>query len=274
MLSSKATKDWILTNTQTYEPGKSLRLGQVLLHPRRPADALFSKPSSFPPIPAEYIRDVGERKNVNVEIESKLDTSFAAWGKLNGAPVAAKAHAETNKETTRRWMLKKLESETFLPELEYVEKILKSGDVPAATRWWKLQLRVFLVTGVRIARGASVSITDLHQSSAGIDGEIDGLTWNIPAQSGLHADFKREMKHAEKAEESSDFVFAYRLHEITWIAGVDRHVYTGGDTEAVHECLAPADQQLKNDEDEITGYELDGLELFEDEDGDVDDMVE
>lgn len=81
------------------------------------------------------------------------------------------------------------------------------------------------------------------------------------------------MKHAEKAE-SSDFVFAYRLHEITWIAGVDKHVYTGGDTEAVHECLAPADQQLKNDEDEITGYELGGLELFEDEDRDVDDMAD
>ncbi|KAJ5100791.1 hypothetical protein N7456_006843 [Penicillium angulare] len=273
MLSSKTNKDWILTNSQTYEPSKSLRLGQVLLHPRQPAGALFSAPSSFPPIPAEYIRDFGERKNVNVEIESKLDTAFAAWGKLNGAPVAAKAHAEINRETTRKWMLKKLESETFLPELEYVEKILKAGDVPAATKWWKLQHRIFLVTGVRIARGASVSITDLRQSSAGVDGGVDGLSWNIPAQSGLSTDVKREIKHAERAEESSDFIFAYRLHEITWIAGVDKHVYTGGDTEAVHDCLAPAGQQHKTDEDEITGYELDGLEVFEDEDGDMDDMV-
>jgi hypothetical protein len=274
MLSSKTAKDWILTRSQTYQPDKSLRLGQVLLHPRQPADALFSKPSSFVPIPVEYTRDFGERKNVTVELESKLDASFTAWGKLNDASVVAKAHAETNRQTIRKWVLRNLESETFLPELEYVERILKAGDVPSATRWWKLQLRIFLVTGVRIARGASVCITDLDKSSAGVEAKADGSCQNIPAQGGLDTELRQEMKHVEKAEESSDFVFAYRLHEITWIAGVDKHIYTSGDTEAVHEDLTPFDQQVKNDEDEIIGYEIDGLELFEEEDEDVDDMVE
>ncbi|KAF3074331.1 hypothetical protein CFAM422_003353 [Trichoderma lentiforme] len=273
MSSSNTTKTWILTRSQTYEPGKSLCLGQVLLNPRQPADALFSKASSFLPIPAEYIRDFGERKNVTITIESKLNASFTAWGKLNGTPVTAKGHAETNKETTKKWILQKLESESFLPDLEYVREILNKGDVPDATKWWKLQRRIFLVTGVRIARGASVSATDSHKNSVGIKVGVDGITQSVPVQAGLGAAIGRQTEQTEKAEESSDFVFAYRLHEITWIAGVDKHVYTGGDVEAVHESHASVDQEVKDDADEITGYELESLELFDEED-DVDDMVE
>ncbi|KAL7908290.1 hypothetical protein GGI35DRAFT_57445 [Trichoderma velutinum] len=271
--SSKTAKTWILTRSQTYEPGKSLRLGQVLLHPRQPADALFSKPSSFLPIPADYTRDLGEKKNVTIAIESKLNASFTAWSKLNGTPDTAKGLAETNQGTTRKWILQKLESETFLPELEYVKEILNKGDVPAATKWWKLQLRIFLVTGVRIARGASVSVTDLHKTSVSIKAGVDGSSQGVPVQVGLGAALGQETEQTENAEESSDFVFAYRLHEITWIAGVDKHVYAGGDVEAVRESHAPVDQQVKNDTDEITGYELESLELFDEED-DIDDMVE
>ncbi|EHK26041.1 uncharacterized protein TRIVIDRAFT_63373 [Trichoderma virens Gv29-8] len=274
MSASKTTKTWILTRSQTYEPGKSLRLGQVLLDPRRPADALFSKSSSFLPIPAEYTRDLGEKNNVTIKVESKLNASFTAWGKLNSTPVTAKGNAATNQWTTKKWILQKLESETFLPELEYVKEILKRGDVPAATKWWRLQRRIFLVTGVRIARGASVSLeTDSHKTSASIKAGLDGSSQGVPVQAGLGAALGQETEQIEKAEESSDFVFAYRLHEITWIAGVDKRVYTGGDVESVRESHAPVDQQVKSDADEITGYELESLELF-DEEGDVDDMVE
>ncbi|UKZ72809.1 hypothetical protein TrVFT333_000446 [Trichoderma virens FT-333] len=273
MSASETTKTWILTRSQTYEPGKSLRLGQVLLDPRQPADALFSKSSSFLPIPEEYTRDLGERKNVTITVESKLNASFTAWGKLNGAPVTAEGHAETNHGTTKKWILQKLESETFLPELEYVKEILKRGDVPAAIKWWKLQRRIFLVTGVRIARGASVSETGSHKTSASIKTGVDESSQGVPVQASLGAALGQETEQTEKAEESSDFVFAYRLHEITWIAGVDKRVYTGGDVESVRESHAPVDQQVKSDTDEITGYELESLELFDEED-DVDDMVE
>ena len=67
---------------------------------------------------------------------------------------------------------------------------------------------------------------------------------------------------------------AYRLHEITWVSRADKHVYTSGDIEAVHEGVAPINQQVEIDEDEIIGYKYDGLELFDEEDEGMGDMFE
>jgi len=67
---------------------------------------------------------------------------------------------------------------------------------------------------------------------------------------------------------------AYRLHEITWVSGADKHVYTSGDTEAVHGDVAPINQQVEINENEIIGYEYDDSEPFDGEDEGVDEMAE
>jgi hypothetical protein len=271
--------DWFLTRTQVYEPGKILSLGQVLLNPRNPGDALFAKATSFVTITDDYIRDRGERKNVTMQVEAKLKASFKLWGKINGAPVAAKLHGERKKETEAKWTLKRLESDMFSPDLEYVEQVLKAGDVPASTKWWKLRRRIFLVTGVRIARGAITSVSNENKSSVGGEVQGDGSSQNAFVKGGIEANREHGTKKVETSEESSDFVFAYRLHEITWIAGVDKQVYDGGDTEAVPDddtaglnpdALTDEDEDEDGEEEEITGYELDGLRLLSGED----DMVE
>jgi hypothetical protein len=267
-MSSSGTKDWFLTRSQDWEPGRILSLGQVILNPKNPGDAIFTKTTSCVSIPGDYIRDRSERKNVTIHLESKLNASFKLWGEINGAPLAGKLYGETKKESEAKWLLKKLETETFLPDLEYVEKILKAGDVPTAIKWWKLRRRIFLVTGVRIARGATISASDVDKSSVGGALKGDGSTQNIPAKGGFDVNMGHDTKQVETVEESSDFVFAYRLHEINWIAGLDKKAYTDGDTQAISdddaEKLNPDELADEEDEDEsITGYELDGLKLVQ-----------
>ncbi|KAK3367709.1 hypothetical protein B0H63DRAFT_535760 [Podospora didyma] len=247
-MTSSADKNWFLTPSQGFEPGKSLVLGQVLKNPRQPGDAVFSTASDL-----------------------KLENSFSIWTQIRGAPLAAKVQSQKTRSAEGEWKLKTLESEMFVPDFKYVRQVLQAGDVPEETKWWRLNWSLYLVTGVRIARGASVWTSDADTSSTTLEGSGDGSAHNVPVSGGAGVTRSAENVRQTTVEETSDFVYAYRLHEIRWIPCVSKKVATFGDTQATgghggEEAGLNPDEQAELDEmeadeedQEVEGYDIEGL---------------
>lgn len=82
-----------------------------------------------------------------------------------------------------------------------------------ASRWRK---PVYMVTGVKIARGASVTRLKTHSSSVGVQAGLSTDPSWVPCNVGLESEMSKHDSQSLSFEKSSDFVFAFRLRKITY----------------------------------------------------------
>lgn len=257
MPNTTERKNWVFTRSQDFEPGKTLSLGQILEDAFQPASALI--PENQIPPPPGLTRDNVSKKNVKFQFQDKLSSSFEAYCEAKGAPIGANVHGSRTKESQASWQLDSLSSETFVPSLEYVKTALGSGDVGSKIQWWKARRRIFMVTGVRIAKGGSKNTSKEETKKFGGKIEADGEQENVPLKGGAEIEHEESSAQAEQAEEITDFIFAYRLNEITYRAWISHKPIAHG-----HTAGKDDGEQEEDYEDEDTlpgpdGYELTGL---------------
>ncbi|CEL04892.1 hypothetical protein ASPCAL06016 [Aspergillus calidoustus] len=230
-------KSWILTTSQDYQPGGSLSLGQVLLDPGNPAGALISAGAIA--IPPATTRDRTEKRIVEIENSNSLRASFMTWLKLN-APGIAKLgfHVDGSEKasTKAKWKIDTLAADLFVPSLSYVQKVMGVQEVKDNTAWYMAKRRIFIVTGIRIAKGASMNVDEAASHDVTGGGEFSGKDPNTSVGGGGGGKFQKDsaISQITNADSMSDFVFAYRLHEIyyrLWLS--PPKPYTRGETSAV-----------------------------------------
>lgn len=110
------------------------------------------------------------------------------------------------------FQFEELETQFFEPELEYVQ-----ASVAGVAKWVKANPRksVYMVTGVKIARGAQ----HLTAHAKGIDFDfkpgVDAMPFvGVPISGGPLVGAGRKRGEMTWFSDSSDFVFAYRLRRI------------------------------------------------------------
>ncbi|KAL2783373.1 hypothetical protein BJX66DRAFT_344979 [Aspergillus keveii] len=229
-------KSWILTTSQDYQPGGSLSLGQVLLDPGNPAGALISTGAIA--IPPEKTRDRTEKRIVEIENSNSLQTSFKTWLKLN-APGFAKLGFNVDdseiESTKSKWKIDTLAADLFVPSLDYVRKVMGVQEVKDNTEWYMAQRRIFIVTGIRIAN-ASMNVDEAASRDVSGEGEVSGKDPITSVGGGGGGKFQKNSDTSQitEADSMSDFVFAYRLHEVyyrLWLS--PPKPYTRGETSAI-----------------------------------------
>jgi hypothetical protein len=272
-MGSHKRLNWVLTQSQDFEPGKTLAPGQILEDAFQPASALI--PRGQVPPPPELVRDKITKQDVALQLGDNFSASFKQFCETNGLPLSASVAASHSNRSEARWELDSLVSETFVPDMAYVKIALRSGDVPTKTQWWKLRRRIYMVTGIRTAIGASKSSTDDTSTSLEAVAKFDGTHDNVPVTAGTEAHLDSGSHKAEDTKGISDFVFAYRLSEITYRLWTSHKPITTGHTASRGQHEETDDGHLKvSDEDTILeeeGYELVGLDddPFEGEDASI-----
>ena len=128
-----------------------------------------------------------------------------------------------------------------------------------------------MVTGVRIARGASMKASESAEWDIKAKGEGDASSQGLPIKAGAEANASRSHSEDVRAEKLSDFVFAYRLNEITWHGWVSQKPYTHGETAALGGSSGE-DEEDNHASIEYEGYELERIKdkAF---DGDLEDST-
>ncbi|KAE8381319.1 hypothetical protein BDV26DRAFT_96393 [Aspergillus bertholletiae] len=219
-------KSWILVAGQDYQADGILAPGQILTNPYDPASALLPRrPSKIP----DSMKMEGTTKEfVDMQFNDSLGTAFQAWVEMNGGFAGAGIGGGAGRQTSTTWKVKSISSSIFTPTIAYAKSVLEMGDVPQHTKWWQFE-RLYIVTGVRIASGASMVTTEYKTVNAGAGAGINMSSHGIPASIGGAANIKGNKRSEVSVKHISDFVFAYRLSRIIVFPWVSHRPSTHGE---------------------------------------------
>ncbi|KAL2678786.1 hypothetical protein Neosp_009537 [[Neocosmospora] mangrovei] len=104
-----------------------------------------------------------------------------------------------------------LETKYFLPDDDYFAQILKDAGVQAYLHVHNWRKPIYLITGIKIARGASVSIESSIERSAQAGLKVDATGVGAPINVGPEASWETEKKRGISYGGSTDYIFAYQL---------------------------------------------------------------
>jgi len=204
-----AQKTYFALSSFDHPPDHTIQLGQLITQPSTPWARLASPlPISESAIASTVKQDWGTELRRDREQRVGIWAQFAAM--ILG--VGADAVVSWSQQHTDVFQFEELETQFFEPELEYVQ-----ASVAGVAKWVKANPRksVYMVTGVKIARGAQ----HLTAHAKGIDFDfkpgVDAMPFvGVPISGGPLVGAGRKRGEMTWFSDSSDFVFAYRLRRI------------------------------------------------------------
>lgn len=202
---------WIFTNTRKFASNGRLQIGQVLSKPFQPESALM--PRGPLPVPKDVIVDETEDKNVSISSESDLKAMFRMWAELNLIPVTGEANVHIGHSDSASWHFDSLKSRQITPPLSYVQASMEYDEVPHHLKKWRWDRRVFIVTGVTVAEGATAAKMNARAAGFKISASGD-LSGTGSTGLGMASEFEANDSNEETTGESSNFVFAYSVNEV------------------------------------------------------------
>ncbi|CZR69123.1 uncharacterized protein PAC_19023 [Phialocephala subalpina] len=223
-------RSWILVKGCEYNPNRSLSLGQIFADPFELSFPLL--PDGPLPIPPASLES-SYQNSVTESFSSHLSMSFRTWAEIDLLPVKGDAGGHRQVSKSLSWHFDRLEGQIFVPRLADVIEAMKADEIVSQIRRSKFNFRkrLYMVTGVRIARGArtagkgSVSVgahAKLGADLAAVGGPL--------ATVGVDGSITNTTSNARSFKDASDFVYAYRLCEVYYGKEVYLKPYTNGET--------------------------------------------
>lgn len=114
--------------------------------------------------------------------------------------------------------VRELLTRTFIPDEEYMYKSLDNPKVKTYVTARKLEVPIYMITGIMVAAGASWSETDTKATEAAVKGALTEPATGSSA--GGSARYRGERERTTGVEESDDFVLGIRVRKIWWENGV------------------------------------------------------
>ena len=209
-------KFYFLAPTRDSPPDGPIVLGNIVASPSTPEDAINgTPPPSFYDPKAPY---ESWQSNWKSEKEKHISGSGGIWASFLqllgvGGDFSVKI-SDSNKDI---FEFRRLTTRYFVPNTKYVEACLKDEDVQDFLKKNKYREPLYMITGVKVAQGASVTREFMKErglfAQFGID--LTAATGGmVPLQFGPKLDVSRGSSDKESSSEMSDFIFAFRLREI------------------------------------------------------------
>ena len=223
-------KTYFVLRTSDYDV-THIKLGQIVTDMRLPYRAL-SPP--FTPVPQ---LSKAFKENYRFDHSKAIAGSLGIQAQILvqlGAPFGADVSGTREKDTIATWKIDRLETEFIEPPQKYVEdSVLKVPVVKNYLDEKKLTGSVYMVTGIKIAKGVSFTSRSKESRSVQIGATIDATAFSgAPASGGPYGKVTTKSDVGESWTGCSDFVFAYRVQKISisWRYGtVKSHEKVGGD---------------------------------------------
>jgi hypothetical protein len=225
----KQKRTWILVKSSEYRPGGSLSLGQILIKPFQPSLPLIPDGLHIP----ETAIERSYQESVDIASSTSVAGAFKIWTSVSLLPIQPELGANQSKSKDVSWHFKRLDTEVMVPRLLDIQAALSKDEVVAQINRNKFDFkkRLYMVTGIRIARGAKLS----QQTSSTIGGDskvsVDlTVSYIAPVSVGAAKSWETTKSTGYSFNEATDFIYAYRVCEIHY--GKDAFVkpFNKGDT--------------------------------------------
>ena len=241
-----------------YPPG-TIQLRQIIDNPKLPG-SIIGQP--YMPLPQSH---ESYKTNWEKEKSRTLNGSMGIWAQFLATVLDIRGNANGSLVLEDSSFLKFQRLETLFfspdPSPEYVKSSMLQ---PTVKQYFENNLRKtpYMITGVKVARGAEGIKRKLREVNGNAQVKINGRTSGEPASGGPQIGWKRSLMSEETFAASSDFVFAYRLRKIKIIwktMNIESKDFVRG--AVYHEGLGAAKDRDTEDTSEIVSASLEDRDL-------------
>jgi len=204
-----AIKTYILAPNFTYHPNTSICMGDIIEDPSDPTKPLSSlRDSSFPSMVTHFDYDVKLSKEKSHSLQGSVWAKFLEIAK-------EKIGGEVGGGALDKYVIDRLETIYFekQPTDEEAAERIKNEKVQVAMNSCIFGKKpVYMITGLKVARGFRVESGNISESSKNMSLELPA-SWALSFGSGLSAGSTSNTRQSYRSDQ--DIVFAYQLHVIT-----------------------------------------------------------
>ncbi|KAG4438863.1 hypothetical protein IFR05_005652 [Cadophora sp. M221] len=228
-------------------PNGPLSLGSIITSPRNP-ERILNKANQTP-LPEASIY-VSHQREWSSSRGALKENKFGVWTSFLQLILGISADFEVHRthETSEVYKCRDLETAYFHPDKAYIHASLKHPMVKSYMEksWWRSP--VYLVTGLKIARGMSAESEKVRGHGGALSLGVDAtlLTGGVPIQGGPQVEITLEKKDGVSWTGSEDFIFAYRLVRIK------KRLTSGEFTEANYNKGALYDTDVSSNSEEAS----------------------
>jgi len=199
-------------------PSPSVSLGHLIKNYKDPESLIPS--STAPPIPASSI-SVSHKASWHTTLEEIKASHLGVWASflqlLLVVPALGKVEVGLDLVRSRaeEHRFKTLETHFFIPEPGYIQQALADPGVQAFLEATGKRKPLYMITGIKVARGPEVSkeiVTEIG-IEAGVEADLSAVTM-APVTVGTGVGWQRGKKVDVGFAGGSDYIFAYRLIKI------------------------------------------------------------
>jgi hypothetical protein len=198
-------------------PSGPLQLGHILDDPTEPRYPLNPDDVIAPLDSKSYTQAVTGFSATRSQLH---ESGFRLWAKLTDlVPVGADAGVIGKKDSTDVYSIKTIDTEFFLPSKKYLEASVHRPDVKRFLEGSRWRNSIFMITGLKVARGASVTSYRLSEQKAGGEASVNLAPVTVPLSIGAGGGRNITAEELTKTDGSGDFVLAYQLRKIIYKKG-------------------------------------------------------
>ncbi|KAJ4012484.1 hypothetical protein NW752_008181 [Fusarium irregulare] len=136
---------------------------------------------------------------------------------------------------------KHLETQTFNPTSSFIRDSMGDPGVQYYMKSSWFRYPVYMVTGLKVARGASS--TSSSSSVVAVEHDTSLLLAGTPASVGMSSGYARNINHMEKWDTSTDFIVAFKVKKV-WLDRKDEVNYKGYNKRAVMRDGKPSEGEV------------------------------
>ena len=195
-----------------YTPDGLIQLGQIISDHKAPGQAICGPHLPLPKIYSSHFDDWEQEKT------RTLSGSVGIFAQCLAVLLGLGGDISVNlaRETDTLLKFRKLETFVIEPSRNFVEASMRMAPVQDYLRENPKSHSLFMITGIKIARGAEC--TKRRSRAGGVEGnanvDLTNLT-GVPVSVGPQGSLSRQRYDRETFGGSSDFIFAYRLCRIS-----------------------------------------------------------
>ncbi|KAK3176018.1 hypothetical protein OEA41_007340 [Lepraria neglecta] len=195
-------------------PDGLISLGSLLVEPKKPERSL-NKNKQVPVLGNATYKL--HKENWKIHRPQLRDARGGVWAGFLKMIVRIGGNNEINRSHRENeiYKCKRLETQSFQLDDSYIYESLQNPRVKSYIEQGWFKKPVYMITGLKIARGVSAEATE--SKGNGVDGElgVDATATGIPVSGGPKAKWMSKTNEDMSFTGSSDFVFAFQLIKIS-----------------------------------------------------------
>ena len=215
-------KTYFLAPNFDYPPSSNISLGRIWTDPSDPGTCI--NPDGPLPFPSNMQVQHGHKTDWRNKTGGQHKGVIGIWARfLQVVGIDAEASVTWQNSNGDTYEFKRLDTEFIDPTTEFYTQSVLAPSVAEYIIETKFKKSIYMITGVKIARGADVEQARSKEAGTHLKAGVDGTTAGSPVAVGPEVTISSSNSETTSSKGSSDFVFAYRLREIYYSKGKVKH---------------------------------------------------